>query len=85
MPRWHEAHGKHYAQRQPQSTKPFSGCHNGAATVRRQMLFNKALLIAKMSASRRRSIKLAMNLTITPFSGCPCINKGSLKPINALK
>ena len=48
------------------TAKPISGClnhlmqpenHNGTATVRHQMvLFNKTLLIAKMSASRRRTI-----------------------------
>ncbi|WP_369585644.1 hypothetical protein [Kingella oralis] len=49
-----------------QPLNPFSGCrnrlmqpenHNGTATARHQMvLFNKTLLIAKMSASRRRTI-----------------------------
>ena len=48
------------------TAKPISGClnhlmqpenHNGTATARRQMvLFNRALLIAKMSASRQRTI-----------------------------
>jgi len=58
------------------TAKPISGClnrlmqpenHNGAATAHRQMvLFNKTLLIAKMSASRRRSI----GCRFVKLSGC---------------
>ena len=64
------------------TAKPISGCrnrlmqpenHNGTATARRQMvLFNRALLIAKMSANHQRAIgcRFGKGFSLKRSAGC---------------